>query len=207
MYTKGLSYAYRLVIIGKQLEYQAKSTGVGNRGASSPSSALSPRENPSTCLSHTFTCVDKDTSTPQGGVRSDEMMCMKFLGTVNLTHWTKERHIYSAFPSLLGFPGGSDGNEFAGNVGDLGSIPGLGRSPGGGHGNPLQYSCLENPHGQRSLAGYSPWGRKESDKTEWLSTTFPSLPPQCTKAHFRKPWNWWTSTFQPAGIGLRLQGC
>ena len=40
-------------------------------------------------------------------------------------------------------------------------IPGLGRSPGGGHGNPFQYSCVENPHGQRSLAGYSPWGRKE----------------------------------------------
>ena len=38
------------------------------------------------------------------------------------------------------------------------SIPGLGRSPEGGHGNPLQYSCMENPHGQRSLAGYSPWG-------------------------------------------------
>ena len=37
-----------------------------------------------------------------------------------------------------------------------GSIPGLGRSPGGEHGNPFQYSCLENPHGQRSLAGYSP---------------------------------------------------
>ena len=40
------------------------------------------------------------------------------------------------------------------NAGDLGSIPGLGRSPGGEHGNPLQYSCLENPHGQRSLLGY-----------------------------------------------------
>ena len=38
---------------------------------------------------------------------------------------------------------------------DLSSIPGLGRSPGGGHGNPLQYPCLENPHGQRSLSGYS----------------------------------------------------
>ena len=37
---------------------------------------------------------------------------------------------------------------------------------GGGHGNPLQYSCLENPHGQRSLAGCSPWGRKESNRTE-----------------------------------------
>ena len=44
-----------------------------------------------------------------------------------------------------GFPGGSDGKECALNVGDLGSIPGLGRSPGEGHGNPLQYSCLENP--------------------------------------------------------------
>ena len=53
---------------------------------------------------------------------------------------------------------------------DLGSIPGLGRSPGGGNGYPLQHSCLENPHGQRSLAGYSSWGRKESDTTEQLST-------------------------------------
>ena len=49
---------------------------------------------------------------------------------------------------------------------DLGSIPGLGRSTGGRHGNPLQYSCLENPHGQRSLAGYSPSGCKELDMTE-----------------------------------------
>ena len=65
---------------------------------------------------------------------------------------------------------GSDGKESACNVGDLGSIPGLGISPGGGHGNPLQYICLENPHGQRSLAGYSPRGHKESDKTERLST-------------------------------------
>ena len=52
---------------------------------------------------------------------------------------------------------------------DLGSVRGSGRSPGGGHGNPLQYSCLEKSHGQRSLAGYSPWGRKESDTTEHLS--------------------------------------
>ena len=67
--------------------------------------------------------------------------------------------------------GGSDGKEAACNAGDLGSIPGLKRSPGGGHGNPLQYSCLENPHGQRSLMGYSPWGSKESDTTEGLSIT------------------------------------
>ena len=69
-----------------------------------------------------------------------------------------------------GFPGGSDGKESTYNAGDLGSIPGLGRFPGGGHGNPFQYSCLENPHGQRSLVGYSPWGRKESDMTDRLST-------------------------------------
>ena len=54
-------------------------------------------------------------------------------------------------------------------MGDLGSVPGLGRSPGEGHGNPVQYSCLENPHGQRNLVGYSPWGHKESDMTEQLS--------------------------------------
>ena len=70
----------------------------------------------------------------------------------------------------MGFPGGSDGKESAYNVGDLGSIPGLGRSPGRGNGNPVQYSGLEKPHGQRSLAGHSPWGRKESDLTKRLST-------------------------------------
>ena len=51
------------------------------------------------------------------------------------------------------------------DVGDVGLIPGSGRSPGGGNGNPLQYSSLENPHGQRSLAGYSPRGRKEANTT------------------------------------------
>ena len=69
----------------------------------------------------------------------------------------------------MGFPGSSAGKNSAGNAEDLGSIPELGRSPGGRYGNPLKYSCLENPHGQRSLAGYSPWGNKESDMTEQLS--------------------------------------
>ena len=55
------------------------------------------------------------------------------------------------------------------NEGDLGLIPGLGRSPGGSHGNALQSSCLENPDGQRSLVGCSPWSSKESDTAEWLS--------------------------------------
>ena len=66
----------------------------------------------------------------------------------------------------MGFPGGSEGKESVCNAGDLGWED----SPGGGHGNPLQYSCLENPHGQRSLAGYSPWGGRESNGTERLST-------------------------------------
>ena len=47
---------------------------------------------------------------------------------------------------------------------DLGSVSGLGRFPGGRHGNSLQYSCLENPHGQRSLAGYSPWGSESQTR-------------------------------------------
>ena len=61
------------------------------------------------------------------------------------------------------------GKEYACNVGDLGLIPGLGRSSGEGNGNPLQYLCLENSQGERSLAGYSRWGHKESDTTERLS--------------------------------------
>ena len=64
------------------------------------------------------------------------------------------------------FPGGARGKEFLCNVGNLGSIPGLGRSPGEGNGNPLQYSGLENSMDRGILAGYSPWGCKESDTTE-----------------------------------------
>ena len=66
----------------------------------------------------------------------------------------------------MGFPRGSDGEESACDEGYLGLILGLGKSPGGRYGNPLQYSCLENPHGQRSLAGNSIWVCKELDMTE-----------------------------------------
>ena len=61
---------------------------------------------------------------------------------------------------ITGFPGSSAGKESTCNAGDPGSIPGLGRSPGEGIGYPLQYSCLENPHGQRSLVGYTPWSHR-----------------------------------------------
>ena len=68
-----------------------------------------------------------------------------------------------------GFPSGSAVKNLPASAGNMGSILGLGGSPGGRHGNPLQYSCPENPHGQRSLAGYSPWFRRELDMTEQLN--------------------------------------
>ena len=68
----------------------------------------------------------------------------------------------------MGFPDGSDSKESSCNVGNLGLIPGLGRSPGGGHDSPLQYAYLENPHGQRNLAGYSPWG-KQRVRHDWVN--------------------------------------
>ena len=66
----------------------------------------------------------------------------------------------------------SDGKASAYNAGDLGSIPGSGRSPGEGNGNPLQYSCLEKSHGLRSLVGYSSWGHRVGHN--W-ATTFSHL--------------------------------
>ena len=72
---------------------------------------------------------------------------------------------------MLVFPGGSDGKESACNARDLGSIPRLGRSSGGGHGHPLQCSCLKNSMDRRAWwATFSTWNCKESDTTEWLST-------------------------------------
>ena len=65
----------------------------------------------------------------------------------------------------MGFPGSSAGKEHTCNAGDLGSIPGLRRSPGGGHGKALQCSCLEN-----SMDWRNPWGFKELDITEQLGT-------------------------------------
>ena len=72
-------------------------------------------------------------------------------------------------PVFLDFPSGTDGKESACNVGDLGSIPGSGRSPGEGNGYPLQYSLLENPMAEELGGLYSPWGHKESDMTGWLT--------------------------------------
>ena len=70
-------------------------------------------------------------------------------------------------------PGGSDGKGSACNAGDPGSLPGWGRSPGEGNGNPLQYSCLENPMDRAAWwAIVTLWGGKESDTTERLHFHF-----------------------------------
>ena len=72
---------------------------------------------------------------------------------------------FGLLTSRTGFPGSKVVKNLPANAGDArdtDSIAGLGRSPRGGHGNPLQYSCLENPHGQRSLAGYSSIDHKET---------------------------------------------
>ena len=86
--------------------------------------------------------------------------------------WTKNK-IYIVSLKVIGLPRWLSGKESvanAGHSGDSHSIPGSGRSSGEGNGNPLQYPCLENPHGQRSLVGYSPWGHKELDMTEHACT-------------------------------------
>ena len=92
---------------------------------------------------------------------------VQFLGQED--PWRRDRLPTSVF---IGFPGDSDGRESAWYAGDLGLILGLTKSPGGGHDNPLQYSCLENPHGQRSLVGYSLSGCKESDIPEGLTIQY-----------------------------------
>ena len=71
----------------------------------------------------------------------------------------------------MGFAGSSAGKESAYNAGDPVLIPGLARYPREGIGYPLQYSSWKIPRTERSLADYSPWGRKESD-TEQLSFSF-----------------------------------
>ena len=115
--------------------------------------------------------------------RAGVCVCMYYISNLFIFH-TSYNH-----------PGGSDGKESILNVGDLCLIPGLGRSPGEGQGNPLQYSCSENPHWQRSLAGYSPWGRKELDKTEWLSTAH-------THTHNHHNWRKFTQEITKPGKNI-----
>ena len=75
------------------------------------------------------------------------------------------------FVVTSGFPSGASDNPpaSAGDVRDTGLIPGSGRSPGDGDGNPFQYSCLENPMDKRSLTGYTPWVTKSQTQLKTLS--------------------------------------
>ena len=76
----------------------------------------------------------------------------------------RDRQVHTA--TNKAFPGGSAGKESACKAGDPGSVPGSGRSPGGGNGSPTLAFWPGESHGQRSLAGYSSWGHKELDTTE-----------------------------------------
>ena len=87
----------------------------------------------------------------------------------NTSSWYK----HSVNLELLGFPGGSDNKESTCNAGDPGLIPGLGRSPGEGNGNPLQYSCLKNPM-DRGAWQSAAHGIAESNMTHWHSLTHSS---------------------------------
>ena len=79
---------------------------------------------------------------------------------------------YATHSCILGLPWCLDGKESACNVGHLGLITVLERYPGRRHDNPLQYSFLENPHGQRSMVGYSPWGMGSQTVThDWVTNT------------------------------------
>ena len=92
-------------------------------------------------------------------------------GMKNLSFLPSWEHKMTFRMSISLFPGGSVVKNPPANVGDAGSIPRSWRYPGGGNGNPLRYSLPGKSHGQRSLAGYSPWGCKESDMTERRSLT------------------------------------
>ena len=121
----------------------------------------------------------------------------------------------------MGFPDGASGEKKkksppanARDIKDMGLIPRLGRSHGWGQGNPLQYSCLENPHGQRSLAGSSSWGHKELDTTEEIEHLLQQRLPwwltgkestcQC-RSHEFNPWFGkipWRRRWQPTPVFL-----
>ena len=106
------------------------------------------------------------------GQKSKLLTIMKPMGTCTKISgaWVDFRVIYTL---IFKSPHGTVVKNLpanSGDTGDLGSIPGSGRSPGVGNDNPLQYFLPGKSRGQRSLVGYSPWGSKDSDTTEQLST-------------------------------------
>ena len=119
----------------------------------------------------------------------------KFINCTGFAYiWLELELIFEPwFSSSVGFPGGSAGKESACFAGNPGSIPGSGRSLGEGNGNPLQNSCLKNSMDRGAWGGYSPWGHKESDVTEWLTVT---LCLQCIPFL----WLWWSTSLTRASL-------
>ena len=91
------------------------------------------------------------------------LVCKQFAEIIVPKVATQGTDLISLTVLWRGFPGGTVVKNPPAKAGDVGLIPELGRSPGEGNGNPLQYSCLG-----KSLVGYNPWGGKESDTTELL---------------------------------------
>ena len=96
-----------------------------------------------------------------------------WMGELPFFSFSGDQSISAMVTIVKGFPDGASGKEPAcqcRRLRDASSVPEWGRFPGGGNGNPLQNFCLENPRGQRSSAGYSPWGHKQWDKTDLACT-------------------------------------
>ena len=108
----------------------------------------------------------------------------------NSEPWQGVHHVPSiGLIGICGFPGGSDGKESTCNATDLGSVPGSGRSPGGGNGNPLQYSCPRNPMARGGWRA-TVHGAAESDRTEPTTQTKHKVPSQVTQVGSGRAGTW-----------------
>ena len=116
--------------------------------------------------------TESETVVPEGG--KDPLFGLTLVRFLKLLPGSSV-HLNPVLARTLGFPCSSVGKESACSAGDPSLIPGLGRSPGKGNGNPLQYPRLEKSHGHRSLVGCSPWGCKESGMSEQHSYCYVSL--------------------------------
>ena len=115
---------------------------------------------------------ETDAGTEVGAGQEPQHLCSHW---ESLRPWFPQEGGFDKLPEtclvgVCGLPRWCNDKESTCHSGDAGSIPGSGRSPGEGSGSPFQYSCLENLHRQRSLAGYRPRGHKHLDMTEQLST-------------------------------------
>ena len=134
-------------------------------------SSLPPKSGPMLCLlrASIYLCENRGQASLFGcfcGAFKEQ--CQEWVSHLGLleasAHYFTKLYTYSfnyllLYPLIPNFPGGSDGKEAACHAGDLGSTPGLGRSPGAGNGYPLQYSCMENSK-DGSLVGYSSWSHR-----------------------------------------------